>query len=108
MQAAQVASNGTEVDVRLTLFNSGTEAAKSLDLTSVSLRTLGGSGQASVLSGAPLLIGDLAAGDTAAVTLKLQIPASVTKLSLTEQVSFDSGKPELTQASGGQVLYPKR
>jgi hypothetical protein len=108
MQAAQVASNGTEVDVRLTLFNSGTEALKSLDLTSVSLRTLGGSGQASVLSGAPLLIGDLAAGDTAAVTLKLQIPASVTKLSLTEQVSFDSGKPELTQASGGQVLYPKR
>jgi hypothetical protein len=37
VQAAQISSNPTEVDVRPTIFDNGTAYANSIDLTSISL-----------------------------------------------------------------------
>ncbi len=109
MQAAQIASNGNEVDVRLTVFNNGTEPANSITLTSITLSTLAGSGQATLLnSSMPMLLGDLVRGDSTEVVLKLDIPPSITKLSITEAASADMGQPQLVQLSQGQALYPQR
>jgi len=107
--AAQIATNKNEVDVRLTISNSGTVSANSVDLTSISLKTLAGSGQANIISpNVPIRIGPLVGGDSTDVVLKLRIPPNVTKLSITEQGSVDLGQSEVTQLSQGQVLYPQR
>jgi hypothetical protein len=106
IQAAQLSSSGTETDVLLTLFNAGTLPESSIDLTSISLRTLAGTGQATILSPAqPTLTSGLAAGDSTNVLLKLNIPAGITKLEIVEQGSIDLGQQEATRFSEGQVLY---
>lgn len=108
MQTAQIASNGTEVDVRLTISNNGTASANSIDLRSITLSTLAGSGQATVISpSVPMLINSLAAGDTTDVILKLDIPAGVTKVGITERGLAGFGQRE-SKFSQGQVLYPQR
>jgi hypothetical protein len=109
IQAAQTGSEHNQVDVQLTISNTGTEDANSIDLTSISLRTLGGSGRATILSpSAPIRIDHLAAGDSTDVTLKINIPPPLTKLGITEQVSVALGHSQLTKFSEGQVLYPQR
>jgi hypothetical protein len=108
MQAAQIASDHTEVDVQLTISNNETVSANSIDITSISLRTLAGSGQATVLSpNLPIRIDRLVPGDSTDVVLKLSIPTGITKLSITEQGSVDLGS-KLAKLSEGQVLYPQR
>lgn len=107
LRATQIAKNGTQTDVRLSLFNSGNIAARSIELTSISLGTLAGSGQATLQSPAvPIRINGLAVGDSVNVIVKLNIPTGITKLGITEQVSVDFGQPTPTRFSAGQVLYP--
>ena len=109
IQAAQIASNGTELDVRLTIFNNGAVAANSINLTSIALRTLAGSGQATLLnSDVPMQAGGLVPGDSTEVILKLNVPPGITKLGIIEAGSVDLGQPQLVQLSDGQVLYPQR
>jgi hypothetical protein len=110
LQATQISSNGDEVDVRLAIYNNGTTIANSINLSSIMLNTLAGSGQAALLNpGGPVQIGRLVPGDSTQVILKINVPPSIKKLGMTETGSIDWGQPsQVTQISNGQVLYPRR
>lgn len=105
IRATQISTNQTETDVLLTLFN-GTVQERSIGISSVSLCTLAGSGQATVQSPAvPILINGLAAGDSTNVVLKLNIPRGITKLGITAQ---GSAATEPIRFGNGQVLSPNK
>jgi hypothetical protein len=109
MQATQIASSGNEIDVRLTIYNNGTVTANSVNLASIKLRTLSGSEQATLLNAAmPMQVSTLAPGDSTDVILKLDVPATATKIELLETGSVDVGQPQPVQFSEGQVFYPQR
>jgi len=96
------------VNVTLKVINNGTVVAKGVEISNVSLRALGGSGQA-VLMGPvlPIKIGDLAPGASFSVVLQLGIPSGVTKLMITEEGTIDSGRPQPLRFSQGQLIYPQ-
>jgi hypothetical protein len=109
IRATQISSDQTRATVLLKVHNNGSESANAIELTSISLRTLAGSGEATVVSPSlPAIINGLAPGDSTDVMVTLNIPAGVTKLSVTEQGTADLGQPEPTRFSGGEVLYPAR
>lgn len=107
VRATQIGGNQTETDVLLTVNNNGPVPAKSIEITSITLRTLAGSGHATIASPSlPVLIDDLAAGDSTDVVVRLDVPAGVTKLSITEHGTANLGQAEPTRFSDGEVLYP--
>jgi hypothetical protein len=91
----------------LTLHNNGPVAANSIEITSVSLRTLTGTGEATVVSPSlPALINGLAPGDSTDVTVMLNVPAGIKKLQILEQGTADFGQGAPARFSDGEVLYP--
>jgi hypothetical protein len=108
IRANQISKNQTQVNLLLSVFNSGTERANSIEITSITLRTLGGAGQATAVSPAlPARVLNLAPGDSTDVPVTLNIPPTITKLGITEQGSINAAGPVLAQFSEGQVLYPR-
>ncbi len=109
IHAYQMGTNQTQVQVLLIISNSGTLRANSVQFSSITLHTLGGSGEATIVSPTlPLGVVGLAAGDSTNLILTLDIPPGITKLGITEEGSMDTGGPQLSQFSEGQVLYPQR
>jgi hypothetical protein len=105
VRATQISRNQTVTDVLLTVFN-GTGQERPITISSVSLQTLAGSGQATVKSPAmPILIKGLAPGDSANVILNLNIPRGITKLKITAQ---GSAATQPIRFSNEQVLYPNK
>jgi hypothetical protein len=84
-----------QVDVTVIIHNSGTLTAQSIAIDSITLRTLIGAGQATLVSPAlPIRLTNLRPGDSTSVSLKLNVPPGVVRLSLTEQGSLTSGNPQ--------------
>ncbi len=106
IHAYQTATNQTQVQVLLIISNSGTLLANSVQFSSIKLHTLGGSGEATIVSPAiPVAVNDVAAGDSINLVLTLNIPPGITKLGITEEGSMNVGEPDLSNFSAGQVLY---
>jgi hypothetical protein len=87
-------SADAEVDV--TLSDIGTGNAASAALTKLTLRTLSGNGQVTLVSPAlPVSVGNLAVGASITVRLFLSIPSTVTRFSITESgtVQDTVGRP---------------
>ena len=108
IRAGQASRLGTIVNVPLRITNNGTVPTKGTEISTVSLRALGGSGQAVLIGPVlPIKIGGLAPGASFSVVLQLGIPPGVTKLTITEEGSIDSGRPQPLRFSQGQVIYPQ-
>lgn len=108
LYANQATTTGTELDVPIVIVNSGTGPISALQLQNLSVQTLAGSGQATVISsdfGLPS-DGDFLPGSSTTVTLRLNVPATVRKLKLTEQGSLQSGSGGPYQFSSAQVVFP--
>ena len=72
-------------DVELVLTNTGDGHARDLRVNQILLRTLSGSGAVTLASPSlPVMIGSLDVGASTTVTLRLNVPATVTRFSITE------------------------
>jgi hypothetical protein len=93
------------MQVHLLLLNNGNTALQNVTVTKIGLQVLAGSGQASLATPTPISAGNLAAGAGATIELNLNVPTTVTKLSLTESGTVQSGAG-VSQFSQSQVLFP--
>ncbi len=95
-----------EVDVELTVHNDGTTDLVSFMIDSIAVRTLGGVGQATLVSPAlPIRLNNLERGKSTNVFLRLNVPSGVTRLSLTEQGTHVSTLgPEASRFTESQAL----
>jgi hypothetical protein len=81
-----------QVNVMVIIHNNGTLPAESITIDSITLRTLAGVGQATLVSPElPIRLSKLLPGESTSVLLKFNIPAGVLRLSLTEQGTLTSG-----------------
>ncbi len=98
-----------QIDVMLTIHNNGTITAQSITIDSITLRTLAGAGQATLLSPvAPIRLTNLKPGESITVSLKLNVPANTPRLSITENGTITSGNsraPETFKFSEAQSLF---
>ena len=93
--------------VRVLIANSGPSEVRSVRINNISLRTLAGSGQATLVSpNLPLQTELLAPGATVALTLTVNVPATIKKISFTENGEIDSGKSTTERFSHQQVIFP--
>lgn len=102
------ASGNFYVDLRLS--NTGTGHARGVQINSLAFRTLSGTGTVSynaALSGAlPLTIGAIDAGSSATVRLFLNVPATVTRFSITESGTLQNVLGVQSNLSFGQSVIP--
>jgi hypothetical protein len=107
-QASRENPRQTAVDVQLSVHNNGTLTAHTVNISSITLRTLAGAGQAAIISPVvPIRIDNLQPGATATIALKLSVPTTVTRLSLTEQGTIATGnpaRPTVSRFSEGQSI----
>jgi hypothetical protein len=97
-----------QIQIPLTIINSGTQELQSIEINDVSLRTLTGSGEAVLADPLlPIKLGRLAPGNTAALNLIITVPPSVKKLGVTEQgTASNSTFAPPAQFSFGQAVFP--
>jgi hypothetical protein len=109
VQTSRQQPRSPQVDVMLTIHNNGKLTAQSITVDSIMLRTLAGAGQATLTSPVlPIRLSNLRPGDSTSILLKLNVPLSVTWLSLTQQGTITSGNtrvPEVFRFSAGQALF---
>jgi hypothetical protein len=109
IKTAGISRNGTQVDLWLKITNNGTTESTSTEIGDITLRTLAGAGEATLVEpGLPIHIGKLLPGSFTRVALTLNVPHSVNKLELTETGTVDSGESAPHQFSLGQVIRPKK
>ena len=87
--------------VDLQLNNSGPAMAIGVSVTTITVKTLTGTGAISATSALPLTIGDLVAGGSATIRVFLNVPASVTRFSISETLAYRSstGQPLIVELS---------
>jgi hypothetical protein len=103
-----VAAGTNRWTLTLKVQNSGAGGAHDLNIGQLLLRTLAGSGGATLVSPAlPVAVGDLAAGASVEIPLVIDVPASVKKLSLTETGKLSTSGAPAASFSSAQVFYPK-
>ena len=108
ISAQNASRNGTQVDVPLTITNTGSVQADNIQFGQIALRTLAGSGTATLIDPiAPYPVGTLGLGSSTTVTLHLMVPAGITKLSITESGTLETSASDSPyQFSLGQVVVP--
>lgn len=106
IDAAMGASGETPQPVLLTVRNPGAAEDAAITLSQISLRTLSGSGEATLVSPVPIVVGSLAPGESRTVTVLVQVPATVRKLALTENGSFQTGAATYQFSEGQVVIQP--
>jgi hypothetical protein len=96
------------VDVALT--NSGTGHARNLRLTQVALRTLSGTGTVTLNTALspplPIVLGSLDVGTSTTVRLYLNVPATVTRLSVVENGTLANVLGTSNTYSAAQSVIP--
>lgn len=88
----------------LTITNTGPGTALNASIDSLALRVLGGSGAVSHASALPFSLGDLAAGASLTRRILLNVPATVTRFSLTEGGALTNGIGSSLTYSTSQVI----
>jgi hypothetical protein len=108
LYANPVCRNGTEIEVPLTLVNSGTGPINALDLTKISVQILAGTGQATVLNShlSIPLGGSFLSGASITISVHLQVPATVRKLKLNEEGFVKGSYNKPYRFSSAQVIFP--
>jgi hypothetical protein len=105
--AGRPVRTGTQVQVPLTIRNTGAQRITALNLTDISLRTFAGVGEATLAQTTlPISIGELEGGANTTITLTLNVSMGVTKLQLTENGVAESSGSAPYRFSLGQVVYP--
>lgn len=95
---------GNQYFVDLTITNTGPGTALNASIDSLALRVLGGSGAVSHASALPFSLGDLAAGASLTRRILLNVPATVTRFSLTEGGALTNGIGSSLTYSTSQVI----
>lgn len=96
-----------QIQVPLTIVNSGTLEIHSIQVDNVSLRTLAGSGEAVLANPLlPIKRGSLPPGNSAALNLIITVPPGIQKLAVTEEVTVSNGVAPPSHFSFGQVVFP--
>jgi hypothetical protein len=81
-----------QVDVLLTIHNNGTSTAETVTIDSITIGTLAGAGQATLLSPTlPIVVKDLQPGDATSMFLKIDVPAGAAGISVSEQGAVTAG-----------------
>jgi hypothetical protein len=108
--AASVASNslsGTTETLALQLTNNGNGNAQNIKITSVSFRTLIGTGSVTLSSpAAPISVGGLVAGASTTKTLTLNAPATVKEYSITEAGTVQDAAGNTYSFSIAEAVIP--
>ena len=106
-QALNVAQSGTTVTANLQLTNTGFTAAQAVNINALTLRTLSGAGTVTLASPAlPLAAGPLAIGATTTVPLTFNVPAAVTRFSVTEAGTVQDPSGNGYSFSIAQTIIP--
>jgi hypothetical protein len=104
---SNVLQSGTTVTLNLQLTNTGFTAAQAVNINQVTFRTLSGSG--TVTLGGPMLPaaeGPLGIGASTSVPLTLNVPATVTRFSITESGNMKDGAGNAYNYSVAQTVIP--
>jgi len=98
--------SGTALTLTLQLTDTGS-AAQNITITQLGLRTLGGTGTVTLTSpGLPASVGSLGVGASTTLTVKVNVPSTVTKFSITENGKLQDASGTSYSFSIGQVVYP--
>ena len=98
--------HGTAIDAAFTVTNSGTTVADTVTISQISLVALAGSGQTVLLSPLlPIVTDGLLPGTAFTAAVRLNVPATVKKLQVTENGTVQIGS-SLQQFSSSQVIFP--
>jgi hypothetical protein len=106
-QVLSTSHSGTTVTVNLQLTNTGFSTAQAVNITQITARTLAGSG--TVTLGGPILpiaAGPLGIGASTTLTLTLNVPATVTRFSLTESGNALDAASKKYSFSIAQTIIP--
>ena len=105
--AGKHSRNGTEVDVPLTITNTGTVDASSIEFSQIALRVLDGSGQVTLAAPVlPIKTGRLSRGASLTIRLRLIVPSTVKRLAITENGAVHSNGDAPHRFSFGQAIFP--
>jgi hypothetical protein len=98
---------GNILNLNVEVTNNGTGNGVNLKLNQVVLRTLGGIGTATLIAPAlPLSVGSLNEGANTTITLTLNCPSTVTKLSVTLNGTVQDGAGNTLSYSIAGVVFP--
>jgi hypothetical protein len=107
IQAGSVARSGTQLGIPLTITNKSSLSTNSVQITHLGVRTVPGSDEIRLESPSlPREIGVLAPGATTTITVHLNVPSEVKKISLTENGTVQIGNLVPYKFSFGQVIFP--
>jgi hypothetical protein len=95
-----------QITVSLQISNLGDGAARYVELYQVVFRTLAGSGSVSLATPLPIVIGEVAAGSSALVMVTLNVPAAVTRFSITETGRYVDPRGATYSISMGVPVTP--
>ncbi|HLQ78484.1 MAG TPA: hypothetical protein VK210_14080, partial [Terriglobia bacterium] len=110
--SAAIASQGPQSGsylVELRVANSGTGLARNVRINTITLRTLAGTGTATLVSSQttlPILLGDMPSGSTSTVQIFVSLPATVTRFSLTENGTLQNSAGSNLSFSYAQSVIP--
>ena len=105
--AGQRSGQGTQLPVTLTVTNTGTVPVRGVTLSQITLSTLAGSGQATLLwPSAPITSGIILSGQSIFVNLRLDAPLTVRRLGLSENGVIQDIAENGSQFSMEQVVIP--
>jgi hypothetical protein len=106
-QLSNVVQSGTTVTATLTLTNIGFTAAQAVNINQITFRTLSGSGTVALASPVlPAAEGPLAIGASMTVPVTLNVPATVTRFSMTESGTIQDGAGNTYNYSMAQTVIP--
>ena len=102
-----VVQSGTTVTASLQLTNTGFTAAQTVNINQITLRTLSGTGTVTLTSPTlPLAAGPLAIGASTSVPLTFNVPATVTRFSMTEGGTIQDALGNGYSFSIAQTIIP--
>lgn len=106
-QLSNVVQSGTIVTAMLTLTNTGFTAAQAVNINQITFRTLSGSGTVTLASPTiPAAEGPLAIAASMTVPVTLNVPATVTRFSMTESGNLQDGSGNNYNYSIAQTVIP--
>jgi hypothetical protein len=106
-QLSSVVQSGTTVTATLTLANTGFTAAQAVNINQMAFRTLSGSGTVTLASPElPAPEGPLGIGASVTVPVTLNVPATVTRFSMTESGVIQDGAGNTYNYSMAQTVIP--
>jgi hypothetical protein len=98
-----------QIRVPLAYSNNGTVAIRSVVINHISVRTLAGSGKATLVGpDTPIKTGSINPGTWSPVTLRLKVPPTIKKLEVIEEGTINNGELAPPRFSNGQVVFPQK